>query len=91
MTYKIYMPKCGEDGVIIVISASGDVVEFRGTPYSQWTESESSDFCKVHSAIKRVDISRIHCSEVEVVTKWHGAEYDFIHQMFVAAQQFVAE
>lgn len=91
MTYKIFMPKCGEDGVMIVISAAGDKVEFRGTPYSKWKEGESSDFYKIHSAIKRVDISRLHSSEVETCTTWHGAEYDFIHTMFIAAQHFVAE
>lgn len=89
MTYKIYMPRCGEDGVIIVISAdSGDRVEFRGTPYSQWQEGESSDFCKIHDAFKRVDISRLHSEEVETVTSWHGFEYEFVKKMFIAAQQF---
>lgn len=86
MTYKLYMPKCGEEGVMIVISKDGHKVEFRGTPYSQWKEGESSDFYKIHSAIKRVDISRLHSGEVETCTNWHGDEWVFIHQMFIAAE-----
>jgi hypothetical protein len=85
--FRIYMPHGGEDGVIIVRSvATGHVVEFRGTPYSKWEEGESSDFYKIHSAIKRVDISRIHSDEVETVTYWHGDEWVFIYQIFIAAE-----
>lgn len=90
--FRIYMPRCGEDGVIIVTSVdTGDVVEFRGTPYSDWQEGESSDFCKVHDSFKRVDISRLHSDEVETVTTWHGSEYEIIKKMFIAAQQFITE
>lgn len=91
MTYKLYMPKCGEEGVMIVISDSGEKVEFRGTPYSKWKEGESSDFYKIHSVIKRVDISRLHSSEVEVCTSWHGPEYEIIKCAFIAAQKFITE
>lgn len=83
MTIRLFMPKCGEEGVIIATDAeTGFVVEFRGTPYSKWVESEDSAFCKVHSAFKRVDISRMHSCEEETVTKWHGEEYTFIRKMF---------
>lgn len=86
MTIKLYMPEGGEAGVIVAFTEKA-VVEFRGTPYSKWEEGESSDFYKVHSAIKRVDISRIHCGEVEVCTTWHGEEYIFIKKMFEEAQK----
>jgi hypothetical protein len=84
--YRIYMPKCGEVGVIIATCIeTGFVVEFRGTPYSQWTEGESSDFCKVHDSFKRVDISRLHSDEVETITEWHGDEFKFFDKMFKKA------
>lgn len=89
-SFKIYMPKCGEEGVIVVTSNSGQTVEFRGTPYSKWIEGESSDFYKIHSAIKRVDISRLHSGEIETCTKWHGAEWEFISKMFTVAVETVA-
>lgn len=90
--FKIYAPRCGEDGVIIVTDIETDFrVEFRGTPYSQWEEGEASDFCKIHDSFKRVDISRIHCGEVEVCTSWHGEEYITIHSAFWAAIHTVAE
>lgn len=86
--FRIYMPRCGEDGVIIVTSIdTGERVEFRGRPYSDWDESETSDFRKVHDSFKRVDISRLHSDEVETVTFWHGDEWVFVYQMFIAATQ----
>jgi hypothetical protein len=81
------MPRCGEDGVLIATRGDGYVVEFRGTPYSQWEEGEDSPFFQIHSALQRINISDLHCNLSQTVTSQPGVfpEWAFINMMFEAA------
>ena len=74
------MPNGGEDGVIIVILNDMERIEFRGAPYSQWTESESSPMYSLHSLMKQANVSNLHNNLIETITPWHD-EWNEIYQM----------
>lgn len=87
MTYiRLYMPKGGEEGVILATLDDKYVVEFRGHPYSTWDEKEDSPMYAVHSAIKQANISDLHCGRVETITPWHS-EWDAIYKLVFEALQ----
>lgn len=77
---RLYMPNGGEDGVIIAILNDVERVEFRGAPYSQWNKNESSPMYSLHSSIKQVNISNLHCNIIETLTPEHD-EWNKIYQM----------
>lgn len=79
---RIYMPNGGEDGVIIANFNDDKRIEFRGNPYSQWDESESSPMFKIHSMIKKANISNLHADGVETITPWHS-EWLEVYQMIL--------
>ncbi len=79
--FKIFMPNCGADGVILLIDPTGYVVEFRGRPYHEWDENEDSPMYRLHCMFVRVDISRLHSEQIETVTSWHP-EFTSISEMF---------
>jgi hypothetical protein len=81
---NLYMPRCGEDGVIIAIRQDGKRVEFRGRPYSKWDENEQSPMYDLHSCLKKINISNLHSEAIEVVTPWHP-EWETVETMFNAA------
>ena len=68
---RLFMPQGGEAGVIIATNSNGERVEFRGSAYSTWTEHEDSAMFRLHSALKRVNISNLHADGIETVTPWH--------------------
>lgn len=80
------MPECGEAGVIVATRDDGVRVEFRGRPYHAWTEDEDSAMFRLHSLLWRINISQLHCGEVETLTPWHP-EWRDVNAMFVAALQ----
>lgn len=75
------MPNGGEDGVIVGLRDDGALVEFRGKPYSQWTEGEASPMYQIHSSIVRANISNLHADGVETITPWHP-EWRSISRLF---------
>lgn len=81
---KLWMPECGEDGVIIAVRGDGVRVEFRGRPYSLWEIGEDSPMSKLHSLLKTVNISQLHCGEVETMTPWNK-EWPEVYRMFTRA------
>lgn len=84
----LHMPRGGEDGVIVATRSDGAKVEFRGKPYSQWDVGENSPMYRLHASLVRVNISTLHCSEVENVSAWHE-EWPIVNAMFEAALQDV--
>lgn len=88
MNYRIFMPNGGEDGVIVVTRTDGVVVEFRGRPYSMWQIGEDSPMYKLHSSLVQINISQLHCCEIEVVTPWHS-EWSIIRDMHEHGSNFV--
>ena len=78
------MPDCGEAGVIIATRDDGMRVEFRGNPYHLWAADEDTPMSRLHSALKRVNISQLHCSQPETVTPWHP-EWEQVSSMFLQA------
>jgi hypothetical protein len=81
---KLHMPECGEAGVIVATRDDGVRVEFRGNPYHAWTVDEDTPMFRLHCLLKRVNISQLHCGEVEIVTPWHP-EWEEVNAMFCAA------
>jgi len=72
---ELYMPSGGEEGVIVATRDDGVRVEFRGRPYSQWDLGESTPMYRLHSLLRRVNISDLHNGETQVLTPWH-TEWD---------------
>lgn len=81
---RLYMPNGGESGVIVATSNTGMRVEFRGSPYSLWSEQESSPMSRIHSAIVRANIANLHSGEVETITPWHS-EWEVVRTLFIDA------
>jgi hypothetical protein len=79
----LYMPRCGADGVIVATRDDGVVVEFRGPAYQDWDLGEDSPMYRLHSCLRRINISELHCSNVETVTPWHD-EWEEVRGMFEA-------
>lgn len=78
---RLHMPNGGEDGVIVATRDDGKRVEFRGRPYSKWEIDENSQMYELHAHLKRIDVSNLHCDQVETVTPWHP-EWEAISKMF---------
>ena len=81
---KIFMPNCGEAGVIVATRDDGVSVEFRGRPYHTWDEDEDSAMSRLHSLLKRINISQLHSNEIETLTPWHP-EWIEVSTMFEEA------
>ena len=81
---RIWMPDCGEAGVIIATRDDGARVEFRGEPYSLWKEGDQSPMIALHSLLKTVNISQLHCGEIETLTPWN-IEWGAILALFESA------
>jgi hypothetical protein len=56
-------------------------VEFRGNPYHLWTEDEDTPMVRLHNLLWRINISQLHCGEVETLTPWHP-EWNDVNAMF---------
>jgi hypothetical protein len=84
------MPDCGEAGVIIATRDDGVRVEFRGRPYHLWESNEDTPMSRLHSLLKRVNISQLHCSQAETVTPWH-TEWAEVSEMFLSAISTVSQ
>jgi hypothetical protein len=87
MHIKLIMPRGGEDGVIIATLVKGEeerVVEFRGTPYSQWDIDDDSPMIRVHSSLKTANVSDFQNGVQQTITKWN-AEWNTIYAMVVDA------
>ena len=67
----LFMPDCGEAGAIVATRDDGVRVEFRGSPYHAWQETEDTPMSRLHGLLRRINISQLHCNEMEVVTPWH--------------------
>lgn len=83
---KLFMLDCGEAGVIVAIRDDGFRVEFRGNPYHAWQEDEDTPLSRLHGLLKRINISQLHCNEVETLTPWH-LEWNEVAGMFEQALQ----
>ncbi len=81
---RLWMPDCGEAGVIVATRDDGVRVEFRGRPYSKWQIGENSEMAQLHEILKTVNISQLHCGEIETVTPWNS-EWNLLNEMFSAA------
>ncbi|MDB6082227.1 MAG: hypothetical protein JWN43_108 [Gammaproteobacteria bacterium] len=82
----LYMPRCGADGVIVATRDDGVRVEFRGAAYSDWDLGEDSPMYRLHSCLRRINISELHCGNVETVTPWHD-EWEEVRGMFEAGME----
>lgn len=80
----LQMPECGEAGVLIATRDDGVRVEFRGRPYHLWDEAEDSPMFRLHSLLRRINISQLHCGQAEVMTPWHP-EWPEVSRMFEQA------
>ena len=78
---NLYMPDCGEAGVIVATREDGVRVEFRGNPYHTWQEDEDTPMVRLHSLLKRINISQLHCGATETLTPWHP-EWEEVNAMF---------
>lgn len=78
---KLHMPDCGEAGVIVATRDDGVRVEFRGNPYHAWTAEEDTPMVRLHNLLMRINISQLHCGEVETLTPWHP-EWEDVNVMF---------
>jgi hypothetical protein len=89
---RLYMPRGGEDGVIIAWDEHRRCVEFRGPPYSQWHPNTSPDspFYRLYSSLRTVNISDLHNGELQTITPWNE-EYPFVRCLFVIALHEVAQ
>jgi hypothetical protein len=71
----IYMPSCGEAGVIQVWQPGNRRwVEFRGPPYSQWGDTPN-DMQQVHDALEGWHATVLHQGEVLLI---HDKHPDFM-------------
>ena len=64
--FSMHMPREGEDGAIVV-KVRGRRIEFRGPPYSQWTdapETTDSPFFLLHGALEGWHTSPLHTNAV---------------------------
>ena len=80
----LYMPDCGELGVIVATRDDELRVELRGAPYHQWAANENTPMSRLHSLLKRINISQLHSNQVETVTPWHP-EWEAVSAMFAEA------
>lgn len=77
----LVMPDSGEDGVIIatlIHEGITRVVEFRGTPYSLWDIGDDTPMIRLHSSLKRVNISEFQNGVPQTVTSWHPEWLDVL-------------
>lgn len=83
---KLFMPDCGEAGVIVATRDDGVCVEFRGRPYHAWVEGEDTAMSHLHGLLKRINVSRLHSNEIETLTPWHP-EWGEVAAMFERAMK----
>jgi hypothetical protein len=81
---QLYMPNCGQDGVIIAERNYAERVEFRGRPYHLWDIGEDTPMFHLHCLLKNVNISQLHCGQIETITQWHQ-EWSAVNNLFQRA------
>ncbi len=75
---NLVMPRGGEDGVIIATLIDGKdreyvrVVEFRGTPYSQWDIGDDSPMIRLHSSLETANIGDFQNGDLQTITRWNA-------------------
>lgn len=84
------MPECVELGIIVATRDDGVLVEFRGNPYHLWSIDEDTPMSWLHSLLRRINISQLHCGGIETVTPWHP-EWSQVREMFAKALKEVSQ
>lgn len=84
-TYIVTMPEGGEAGVICIRKAhEASWIEFRGTPYSQWTDATCDPFSTIHDWFPGPQCSVLH-AEVELHIHPGHICHDGIEQICITA------
>jgi hypothetical protein len=85
------MPNGGQDGVIFArFSGESSRVEFRGLPYTEWSEEEPEPnnwFRRIHDALEGWHSTVLHQDEELTVLPWHP-DYEAVFQLMIEAETF---